>query len=52
VDGGRFADVWKARLDGQDVAIKSYRCYVRFDCDRVRMVSYSGRRFDLHGHYN
>jgi len=51
-DGGRFADVWKARLGGQDVAIKSYRCYVRFDCDRVRMVSYSGRRFDLHGHYN
>jgi len=39
VDGGRFADVRKGRLDGRDVAVKSYRCYVRFDCDRVRMVS-------------
>ena len=39
VDGGRFADVWKGRLQARDIAIKSYRCYVRFDCDQVRMVS-------------
>jgi hypothetical protein len=39
VDGGRFADVWRGRLEGRAVAIKSYRCYVRFDCELVRMVS-------------
>lgn len=43
VDGGRFADVWRGRLEGRDVAVKSYRCYVCFDCDQIRMVSYSRR---------
>ena len=38
--GGRYADVWKGRLDGRDVYIKAYRCYVRFDPDSVRMVSH------------
>jgi len=49
VDGGRFADVWRGRLQGREIAIKSYRCYVRFDCDQVRMVSNNKYRFDLHG---
>lgn len=50
VDGGRFAEVWKGHLENREVAIKSYRCYVCFDCDRVRMVSYSKRRCDLYGY--
>lgn len=40
VRSGGYADIWKARLDGRAVAIKSYRRYVNFDCDGVRMVSY------------
>ena len=45
IDGGRFANVWRASLDGRAVAIKSYRCYTDFDCDRVRMVSYNKHRY-------
>ena len=42
VASGRFADVRKGRLsDGRQVAVKSYRRYIRFDCDRVRLVSYT-----------
>lgn len=37
---GRYADIWKGRLDGRDVVIKTYRCYISFDCDWIRMVSY------------
>ena len=40
VSSGSFADVSMARLDGREVALKSYRRYVRFDCDLVRMVSF------------
>jgi len=50
VDGGRFADVWKGRLEGRQVALKSYRCYVCFDCDRVRLVSYNIHRYGLRGY--
>jgi len=31
VCSGRFADIRKGRLEGKEVAIKSYRCYIRFD---------------------
>lgn len=37
---GRYADVWKGRLDGRVVAVKAYRCYVHFDPDWVRLVSH------------
>lgn len=47
VDGGRFADVWRGHLQDRKVAIKSYRCYVCFDCDRVRLVSCNRYRYDL-----
>jgi len=50
VDGGRFANVWRGRLEDREVAIKSYRCYVCFDCDQVRMVSRNKYRYDLHGY--
>lgn len=50
VDGGRFANVWRGRLEDRKVAIKSYRCYVCFDCDQVRMVSRNKYRYDLHGY--
>ncbi|KAF9644513.1 kinase-like protein [Thelephora ganbajun] len=53
VDGGRYADVLKGRLDGRDVAIKSYRCYVCFDCDRIRMRFYKeARAYSLLSHRN
>ena len=45
IDGGRFTDVWRARLDGRVVAVKSYRCYVGSDCDRIRTVSYNKHRY-------
>jgi len=48
VDGGRFADVWRGRLEGREVAIKSYRCYATLDNDLVRMVSCNKDRYDLH----
>lgn len=38
VAGGRYADVRRGRLGGRGVAVKSYRCYIRFDCHWVRMV--------------
>jgi len=49
IDGGRFADVWRGRLEGREIVIKSYRCYVRFDCDQVRMVSSNKYRYDPRG---
>ena len=52
VDGGRFADVRKGRLDGRDVAVKTYRCYVRFDCNQIRMVSYTRSRYGLYRQVN
>lgn len=32
VDAGGFADVWVGEMDGQKVAVKSYRCYASVDC--------------------
>lgn len=53
VDGGRFAEVWRGRLDGRDVAIKTYRCYVRFDCDQIRMRFYrEAHAYNLLSHRN
>lgn len=46
VGGGGFADVRKGWLNGREVAVKSYRCYVRFDCDLIRMVSSNKHRYD------
>ena len=43
VDGGRYADVWRGSLDGRDVAVKAYRCYIHFDLDWVRLVSFKQR---------
>lgn len=50
IDGGRFADVRSGRLEGREVAIKSFRCYICGSCDRIRMVSWDEHRYDLHGH--
>ena len=41
IDGGRFADVRRGHLEGKEVAVKSYRHYIHFDCDRVRMVGHN-----------
>jgi len=41
VGSGRYANVWKGRLEGREVAIKSYRYYIRFDqCDSVCTVGH------------
>jgi hypothetical protein len=31
VAAGGFADIWEAIYDGRKVALKSYRCYMRFN---------------------
>lgn len=53
VAGGRYADVRRGRLGGRDVAVKSYRCYVCFDCDWVRMRFYrEAHAYSLLSHRN
>lgn len=53
VAGGRYANVRRGRLGGRDVAVKSYRCYIRFDCDWVRMRFYrEAHAYSLLSHRN
>lgn len=51
VDGGRFAEVWRGRLEDRKVAVKSYRYYQRFDQrDSVCTVGYRTYRYLLLGY--
>lgn len=38
VAAGGFADIWKAKHDGREVVLKTYRCYRLFDITLVAAV--------------
>ena len=38
IAAGGFADIWEAMYGGRKVVLKSYRCYMTFDVDKVVAV--------------
>ena len=39
VDGGSYGDVWKAKFEGKDIAVKVLKVYQKSDIDKLLRVS-------------